>query len=175
MEIIVMRTADASVPVAMMEARVTGELPPSSSVRQWLAECVELCQPESVRVLDGSPVEKRDLLNQAVAEGVLVRLNQEKLPGCYLHRSHPNDVARTEHCTYICTPNENLAGATNNWMAPKKAYALLRGLFTGCMRGRTMYVAPLVMGPVGSPLARVGVELTDSIYVAISMGIMTSM
>jgi phosphoenolpyruvate carboxykinase (GTP) len=150
-------------------------LPSSGNVRQWLAECVALCQPECVRVLDGSQAEKRDLLNQAVADGVLIRLNQEKLPGCYLHRSHPNDVARTEHCTYICTPNENLAGAANNWMAPKKAYELLRSLFAGCMRGRTMYVVPFVMGPVGSPLARVGVEITDSIYVAISMGIMTNM
>ena len=123
-----MRTADASVPVATMEARVTGELPPSSSARQWLAECVELCQPESVRVLDGSPAEKRDLLNQAVAEGVLVRLNQEKLPGCYLHRSHPNDVARTEHCTYVCTPNENLAAAGP--MPPRQSLAGCHGRAT---------------------------------------------
>jgi phosphoenolpyruvate carboxykinase (GTP) len=150
-------------------------LPPNGNVRQWLAECVELCRPDRVRVLDGSSAEKRDLLAQAVADGVLIRLNQEKLPGCYLHRSHPNDVARTEHCTFICTPNENLAGPANNWMPPKKAYSLLRGLFGGCMRGRTMYVVPFVMGPLGSPLARVGVQLTDSIYVAISMGIMTRM
>jgi phosphoenolpyruvate carboxykinase (GTP) len=126
-------------------------------------------------VLDGSPQEKQDLLDQAVRERVLLRLNQDKLPGCYLHRSHPTDVARTEHCTYICTPNEHLAGPANNWMPPAEAYARLRELFAGCMRGRTMYLAPFVMGPLGSPLARVGVELTDSIYVALSMGIMTRM
>jgi phosphoenolpyruvate carboxykinase (GTP) len=174
-EIIIMRTAEASGPIPDLGVPLVGISPSSGNARQWLAECVELCQPECVRVLDGSPAEKRDLLYKAVTEGVLIRLNQEKLPGCYLHRSHANDVARTEHCTFICTPNENLAGTTNNWMDPKKAYALLRDLYTGCMRGRTMYVVPFIMGPVGSPLARVGVEITDSIYVAISMGIMTTM
>jgi phosphoenolpyruvate carboxykinase (GTP) len=134
-----------------------------------------MCQPDQVRVLNGSAAEKQDLLEQAVAEGVLIPLNQDRLPGCYLHRSHPNDVARTEQCTYICTPNENLAGPTNNWMPPRKAYSLLSGLFTGCMRGRTLYVVPFIMGPPGSTLSRVGVELTDSLYVAISMGIMTRM
>jgi phosphoenolpyruvate carboxykinase (GTP) len=134
-----------------------------------------MCQPDRVRVLDGSAAEYDDLLQQAVNEGVLIRLNATKLPGCYLHRSHPTDVARTEHCTYICCRSQNLAGPTNNWMPPKEAYARLTGLFTSCMRGRTMYVVPFVMGPAGSPLARVGVELTDSIYVAISMGIMTRM
>jgi phosphoenolpyruvate carboxykinase (GTP) len=158
-----------------MAAPVEGALPPLANVRGWLAECIKLCRPERVRVLDGSAAEKHDLLERAVAEAAIIRLNQQKLPGCYLHRSHPNDVARTEHCTYICTPNENLAGPTNNWMPPKKAYALLGDLFAGCMRGRTMYVVPFVMGPIGSPLARVGIEITDSIYVALSMGIMTRM
>src|SRR5262249_6326080 len=97
------------------------------------------------------------------------------LPGCYLHRSNPNDVARTEHCTYICPRSENLAGASNNWMPPAEAYALLRSQFAGCMHGRTMYVVPFVMGPLGSPLARVGVEITDSIHVAINGDIMTRM
>src|SRR5262245_50046562 len=96
----VMRTANASVPVSDLKVPVTGKLPPYGNVRHWLAECVELCQPESVRVLDGSPDEKQGLLTQAVAEGVLIRLNQQKLPGCHLHRSHPNDVARTESCTF---------------------------------------------------------------------------
>jgi phosphoenolpyruvate carboxykinase (GTP) len=158
-----------------LTAPLVGELPANPHVREWLAECVELCQPDRVRVLDGSPEEKADLLRQAVAEGVLIRLNQDKLPGCYLHRSHPNDVARTEQCTYICTTTENLAGPSNNWLPAKEAYARLRGLFAGCMRGRTLYVVPFVMGPPGSPLAKVGVEITDSIYVAISMGIMTRM
>ncbi len=156
-------------------APVTGELPTNAHVRQWLAECVALCRPDRVRILDGSPAEKAELLEQAADEGVLIRLNADKLPGCYLHRSHPDDVARTEHCTYICTPNERLAGPTNNWMPPRDAYDRLRGLFAGCMRGRTMYVVPFVMGPLGSRLARVGIELTDSIYVAVSMGVMTRM
>jgi phosphoenolpyruvate carboxykinase (GTP) len=146
---------------------------PNEHVRQWIVEQAVMCQPDKVRVLTGTPEERQELLIQAVAEGVLLRLNQEKLPGCYLHRSNPNDVARTEHCTFICTPNENLAGPTNNWLEPRQAYAKLRGLFTAAMNGRTMYVLPFVMGPLGSPLARVGVQLTDSIYVAISMGLMT--
>jgi len=170
-----MAASSTSVVAPGLTASLTGGLPANPHVREWLAKCVELCRPDHVRVLDGSPGEKQDLLKQAVAERVLIRLDQDKLPGCYLHRSHPNDVARTEQCTYICTPNEYLAGPTNNWMPPRKVYSLLGGLFTGCMRGRTMYVVPFVMGPLGSPLARVGVELTDSIYVAISMGIMTRM
>jgi Rrf2 family protein len=92
-------------------------------------------------------------------------LNQEKLPGCYLHRSNPNDVARSEHLTFICTPSQDMAGPTNNWMETKAAYASC-GRCSGCMRGRTMYVVPFVMGPIGSPLAKVGVQLTDSLYVA---------
>src|SRR5437879_13730988 len=94
---------------------------------------------------------------QGVREGVFIRLNQEKLPGCYLHRSNPNDVARSEHLTFICTPSEEMAGPTNNWMDPKAAYATLRGLFDGSMRGRTMYVVPFVLGPIGCALAGVGV------------------
>jgi phosphoenolpyruvate carboxykinase (GTP) len=168
-----MRTLNASVP--QLSAPLVGELPPNTDVGQWLAECVKLCRPDHVRVLSGSAAEKQELLEEAVAEGTLIRLNQDKLPGCYLHRSHPNDVARTEHCTYICTANPNLAGPTNNWMPPSRAYPLLRELFAGCMGGRTMYVVPFIMGPAGSPLVRVGVELTDSIYVAINMGIMTRM
>lgn len=148
---------------------------PNASVRQWLAECVKLCEPAAVRVLDGSGEEKNALLRQAVAEGVLIEVNQQKLPGCYLHRSNPNDVARTEHLTFICTPQQRLAGPTNNWMPDQEAYGRLRGLFAGSMRGRTMFVLPFVMGLPGSPLAKVGVQLTDSIYVAISMGIMTRM
>ena len=148
---------------------------PNTAVRKWVAECVGLLEPTRVRILDGSAAERGELLDEAVREGVLIRLNQDKLPGCYLHRSNPNDVARTEQCTFICTPNPRLAGPTNNWMAPDEAYAKLRGLFAGCMRGRTMYVMPFVMGPLGSPLAKVGVQVTDSIYVALNMGIMTRM
>jgi phosphoenolpyruvate carboxykinase (GTP) len=148
---------------------------PIEEARQWIGEMVHLCQPDQVRFLDGGVEERRLLLHQAVEEGTLIRLNQEKLPGCYLHRSHVSDVARSEQCTFICTPNEILAGPTNNWMEPRQAYGMLRELFAGSMRGRTMYVVPFLMGPQGSPLARVGIELTDSIYVAISMGLMTRM
>src|SRR5438132_377650 len=148
---------------------------PNVQVRHWVAECAELCQPDQIRVLDGDAAEKQELLRQAVAEGILIALNQDKLPGCYLHRSNPSDVARTEQSTYICTPHERLAGPSNNWLEPRQTYARLRPLFNGCMRGRTMYVVPFVMGPLGSPLAKVGVELTDSLYVALSMGIMTRM
>jgi phosphoenolpyruvate carboxykinase (GTP) len=175
MEVVTVTVYEGPVQLSEPAAPVTGELPASPAVHPWLAECVALCRPHHVHVLDGSPREKRILLNQAVDEGVFLRLNQDKLPDCYLHRSHPNDVARTEHCTYICTRSEHLAGPTNNWMPPNDAYALLRGLFSNCMRGRTMYVVPFLMGPAGSPLSRVGVEVTDSIYVALSMGIMTRM
>ena len=144
-------------------------------VRKWIDECLELCQPDQVHWCDGSLEERQTLLERGVQEGTLIRLNQQKLPGCYLHRSNPNDVARTEQLTFICTSSRDMAGPTNNWMETKAAYAKLRGLFDGCMRGRTMYVIPFVMGPVGSPLAKVGVQLTDSLYVAVSMGIMTRM
>jgi phosphoenolpyruvate carboxykinase (GTP) len=144
-------------------------------IRKWIDKCVELCQPDDIYWCDGSAEERRMLLERGAAEGVLIRLNQEKLPGCYLHRSNPNDVARTEQLTFICTTSEDMAGPTNNWMESKAAYAKLRPLFAGCMRGRTMYVVPFVMGPVGSLMAKVGVQLTDSLYVAISMGIMTRM
>src|SRR6202011_1564541 len=121
--------------------------------------------------LDGSSQEKQELIGQAVAQGVLIELNRKKLPGCYLHRSNPNDAARTEHRNTVCSPTEWRAGPTNNWLGPGQAYPRLRDLFAGSMRGRTMYVVPFLMGPPGSPLAKVGVEITDSIYVAISMGI----
>ena len=151
------------------------ELVPHISIRQWVTKCVALCQPQQVRWCDGSEREKQELLAAGVSAGVFIPLNQEKLPGCYLHRSNPNDVARTEQCTFICTPNEDMAGPTNNWLESNAAYAKLRPLFAGCMKGKTMYVIPFLMGPVGSPLAKVGVQVTDSVYVAVSMGIMTRM
>jgi phosphoenolpyruvate carboxykinase (GTP) len=128
-----------------------------------------------VVVLDGSVAERDRLLGEAVEEGVLVRLNQKKWPGCYYHRSNSNDVARTEHLTFICTPSADMVGPTNNHMNDRAAHAKLQALFDGCMKGRTMYVVPFIMGPLGSPLAKVGVQVTDSIYVAINMGIMTRM
>jgi phosphoenolpyruvate carboxykinase (GTP) len=147
----------------------------NEDVLRWIGSAIHLCKPRDIYWCDGSATEKNRLLDRAVREGALIRLNQQKLPGCYLHRSHPNDVARAEHLTFICTPSEDMAGPTNNWMESRQAYIKLRGLFSGCMAGRTMYVVPFVMGPLGSPLAKVGVQLTDSIYVALSMGVMTRM
>jgi phosphoenolpyruvate carboxykinase (GTP) len=152
--------------------------PPSeanASVQKWVKKCVDLCQPDKIVWCDGSLAERAALFDLGTQQGIFTRLNQQKLPGCYLHRSNPNDVARSEHLTFICTPAQDIAGPTNNWMDPKVAYAKLGALFQSCMRGRTMYVVPFVMGPIGSPLAKVGVELTDSLYVAVSMGIMTRM
>src|SRR5206468_8348640 len=144
-------------------------------VRQWVSEMADLCRPGKIVWLDGSLEERQKLFKQGVDEGIFIKLNEQKLPNCYLHRSNPNDVARSEHQTYICAPSQDMAGPTNNWMLDKQAYAKLRELFAGSMRGRTMYVIPFVMGPIGSPLAKVGVQLSDSLYVAVSMGIMTRM
>ncbi|MGC9259931.1 MAG: phosphoenolpyruvate carboxykinase (GTP) [Phycisphaerae bacterium] len=144
-------------------------------VRQWLADVIKLCQPDKIVLCDGSEREKDQLLARGVEDGTFIRLNAQKLPGCYLHRSNPNDVARMEQCTFICTPAQTMVGPTNNWMESREGYQKLSHLFTGSMKGRTMYVMPFVMGPVGAPLAKVGVQVTDSIYVAVSMGIMTRM
>jgi phosphoenolpyruvate carboxykinase (GTP) len=148
---------------------------PNLIVRKWVEKMVALCRPDSLRVCDGSQRERDELFAQGCRDGIFTRLDQKKWPGCYYHRSNTNDVARSEHLTFICTPSQDMVGATNYWMEPKQAYAKLRGLFDGCMAGRTMYVVPFVMGPIGSPLAKVGVQLTDSLYVAVSMGIMTRM
>jgi phosphoenolpyruvate carboxykinase (GTP) len=142
---------------------------------EWVAEVVRLTKPDRVEWCDGSEEERQRLYKQAVAAGVLVPLNQSKRPGCYLHRSNPNDVARSEDLTFICTRNKEDAGPTNNWMAPQETYERMRGWYDGSMRGRTMYVVPYIMGPAHSPFARVGVELTDSVYVALNMGLMTRM
>ena len=141
----------------------------------WIEQKIKLCEPDRVFWCDGSEREKELLTADAVAQGVLIKLNQEKLPGCYYHRSNPNDVARVEQCTYICSESPRDAGPTNNWAEPKAMYQKLNGFCRGAMRGRTMYVVPYLMGPPGSSLARVGIELTDSIYVALSMRIMTRM
>ncbi len=148
---------------------------PNEHVRRWVEECIKMCQPDKVYVCDGTKEERARFFKEGCETGVFIELNQKKLPGCYYHRSNPNDVARVEHLTFICGPTEDLAGPTNNYWNDKEAYAKLKTLFTGCMKGRTMYVVPFVMGPIGSPLAKVGVEITDSLYVAVSMGIMTRM
>jgi GTP-dependent phosphoenolpyruvate carboxykinase len=140
-------------------------------VQEWIDECIDLCQPDAVHLCTGNDGEQQFLIDRGVAEKVFIPLNQKLLPGCYLHRSNTNDVARTEQCTFICTLSQDMVGPTNNWMDAKPAYENMKALFKGCMKGRTMFIVPFVMGPIGSPLAKVGVQLTDSIYVAVNMGI----
>jgi phosphoenolpyruvate carboxykinase (GTP) len=155
----------------------TGTKPLSNNktLLAWIDECAKLTKPDQIVWCDGGDDEQRRLTEIALAQGVLEPLNQEKLPGCYYGRSNPNDVARVEHLTFICTPTREEAGPTNNWMAPADAYKKLGGLFDGSMKGRTMYVVPYVMGPLGSPSSKIGIELTDSVYVALNMRIMTRM
>lgn len=141
----------------------------------WVDEMARMCKPSSIYWCDGSADEERRLLAEAVANGSLIALNPEKRPGSYYHRSDPTDVARTEQLTFVCTPTRGEAGPTNNWIAPDEAYRKLAGLFEGAMQGRTMYVVPYLMGQPGSPFAKVGIELTDSVYVALSMRMMTRM
>ena len=148
---------------------------PNPTLTAWVTEMAGLTKPDNIVWCDGSVAEKRRLTELAVADGTLIPLNATKRPGCYLHRSNPNDVARVEHLTFICTPTKEEAGPTNHWMAPADAYKKLGALYDGSMRGRTMYVIPYVMGPVGSPFSKVGIELTDSIYVVLNMRIMTRM
>ena len=147
----------------------------SRALHDWVKEVAALTRPDSIVWCDGSEDEKKRFTKQAVDAGILIELNQEKRPGCYLHRSNPNDVARTEQLTFVCTPKKIDAGPTNNWSDPAETYAKLRGMLDGSMRGRTMYVVPYVMGPLSSPLSKVGVELTDSLYVVLNMRIMTRM
>jgi phosphoenolpyruvate carboxykinase (GTP) len=144
-------------------------------VQEWVDSMATMCQPDSIHWCDGSDEERQRLTAQAVKTGEIIALNQEKLPGCYFHRTAANDVARTEHLTYICTSFQGDAGPTNNWMSPREAYRKARDIFTGAMKGRTMYVVPFAMGPIGSPFSKIGVELTDSIYVVLNMRIMARM
>jgi len=132
-----------------------------------------MCAPESIVIIDASRRQRAALEKEAFSTGELVRLNQKKLPGCVLHRTAPNDVARTEGLTYICTSKKAATGPTNNWMSPGTAYKKAGRIFRGSMKGRTMYVIPFSMGPIGSPFSKIGVELTDSIYVVLNMLIMT--
>ncbi|MGI5935730.1 MAG: phosphoenolpyruvate carboxykinase (GTP) [Oscillospiraceae bacterium] len=142
---------------------------------KWVQEMADMTQPDRIVWIDGSEEQLEELRREALATGELIKLNENYLPGCYLHRSDPNDVARVEDRTFICSEKQEDAGPTNNWMAPEEMYEKLRGIFTGCMRGRTMYIVPYSMGVVGSPFAKYGIELTDSIYVVVSMAIMTRM
>ena len=144
-------------------------------VERWVDEVARTTRPERVVWCDGSEEEGRRLVDGMVADGTLLRLHPTAAPGCTLHRSHPSDVARTEHLTFIASRDKRDAGPTNNWMAPSEARARVGPLFDGVMKGRTMYVVPYVMGPLGSPFSRVGIEVTDSPYVAASMRLMTRM
>jgi phosphoenolpyruvate carboxykinase (GTP) len=153
----------------------TGTVPANPHIQKWVKEAAAMCQPENIFWCDGSEEEKERLTQIAVDCGDLIPLNQEKLPGSYLHRSALNDVARTENLTFVCTPTQEEAGPNNNWMAPAESYDKLSKIFAGSMRGRTLYVIPFLMGAKGSSFSKVGVQVTDSVYVVLNMRIMTRM
>ncbi|MBI2619174.1 MAG: phosphoenolpyruvate carboxykinase (GTP), partial [Ignavibacteriales bacterium] len=143
-----------------------------SEVEKWVDQSAQLTKPDRVHWCNGSTEEYNGFIRVMLADGTLLELNSRTYPNCYLHRSHPGDVARTENLTFICTEKRDDAGPSNNWMAPKEAKEKVSKLFNGSMKGRTMYVIPYLMGPVGSEYSKVGVEVTDSLYVAVNMHIM---
>src|SRR5260370_31970310 len=149
--------------------------PVNQAVLDWVQDVAKLTQPENIFWCDGSDRENQFLIEQSLQQNVLIKLNQKKVPRSYLHRSNPNDVARVEQFTFICTPTKEEAGPTNNWSAPAEMYSKLNALLKGAMRDRTLFVVPYIMGPPDSPLTKVGFEITDSIYVVLSMRIMTRM
>jgi len=151
---------------------MTSKLP---ALKSWVDQVASQTQPDAIHWCSGSDEEYQELVRQMLADGTLTELNQETYPNCYLHRSDPNDVARVEHLTYVCTETAEDAGQNNNWMDPAEGRVKMDALFDGCMRGRTMYVIPYCMGPIASPYSRCGVEITDSPYVVINMKLMTRM
>ena len=142
-------------------------------LQNWVDEIAKMTQPDAIRWIEGTEAEKQELLDAMVASGMATKLNEAKHPGCYLFRSDPSDVARVEGRTYIASKSEDDAGPTNNWIDPVELKKTLTELSTGCMHGRTMYVIPFSMGPVGSPISKIGIEITDSAYVVVNMMIMT--
>jgi phosphoenolpyruvate carboxykinase (GTP) len=160
--------------VSSESRRVTSQNYPTRNkkLRDWVNRMARMCEPDSIVWIDGSKQQKESLEKEAIATAELISLDPKKLPGCFLHRTALDDVARTEHLTFICTRRKHDAGPTNNWMSPRSAYIKAKEIFKGAMRGRTMYVIPFSMGPVGSPFSKIGVELTDSGYVVLYMLIM---
>jgi phosphoenolpyruvate carboxykinase (GTP) len=147
----------------------------NQALRQWVEGTAALTKPDRIQWCDGSDAEYDALIHLMLGRGDLIALNAETYPNCYLHRSDPSDVARVEHLTFVCTPERDEAGPNNHWLSPEDAHARMNGLFDGCMRGRTMYVIPYCMGPIDSPYARCGVEISDSPYVTVNMKLMTRM
>ena len=145
----------------------------NEAVLWWMEEMAAMTQPDKIVWITGEEEQLEALRKQAVEEGILIKLNEYKLPGCYLHRTDPDDVARVEDRTFICCEREEDAGPTNHWMDPKEMYEKMYALADGAYKGRTMYVIPYSMSIIGSPFAKYGFELTDSIYVVLNMAIMT--
>ena len=147
----------------------------NAALKQWVNDWADILQPDDVYWCDGSEKEYNDLCEDLVLAGTFTKLNESTRPNSYWAHSDPGDVARVEDRTYICSTNQIDAGPNNNWRDPNEMRAEMKKLYTGAMRGRMMYVVPFSMGPLGSPIAHIGVQLTDSAYVAVSMRIMTSM